>query len=58
MLRMLIVRMAYQKSDYASVLLDPIFDWLEDHFSQFHSLSDVDSFKVLFAAGLLKKLDT
>uniref|UniRef100_A0A7N0V598 Virilizer N-terminal domain-containing protein n=1 Tax=Kalanchoe fedtschenkoi TaxID=63787 RepID=A0A7N0V598_KALFE len=46
LLRALIVRIAYQKPDYASVLLHPLFVWLQDHLSQFASLSDVDSFKI------------
>ncbi|CAM8894715.1 unnamed protein product [Rhodiola kirilowii] len=57
MLRVLIVRIAYQKPDYASTLLHPTFVWLEDRVSQFSSLSDVDGFKVQrlleFLASLL-----
>ncbi|XP_072967043.1 protein virilizer homolog isoform X2 [Typha angustifolia] len=45
MLRVLIIRIACQKTECAVVLLRPIISWLDDHVDE-TSLSDMDSFKV------------
>ncbi|XP_031496398.1 protein virilizer homolog isoform X2 [Nymphaea colorata] len=58
LLRVLIVRIACQKLEYASVLVRPILSWLDDHVSESISLSDMDVFKVqrllFFLASLLE----
>ncbi|KAJ0980701.1 hypothetical protein J5N97_008956 [Dioscorea zingiberensis] len=57
MLRVLIVRVACQGSEYAITILQPIISWLDTHISQ-PSLSDTDMFKVHkllnFLASLLE----
>ncbi|KAE8717059.1 putative ATP-dependent RNA helicase DHX36-like isoform X1 [Hibiscus syriacus] len=58
MLRVFIIRIAYQKAEQASKLLRPILSWIHDHTSDLSSLSDMDAFKVYrfldFLAGLLE----
>ncbi|KAK8562208.1 hypothetical protein V6N12_049255 [Hibiscus sabdariffa] len=58
MLRVFIIRIACQKVEQASKLLQPILSWIHDHTSDLSSLSDMDAFKVYrfldFLAGLLE----
>lgn len=58
MLRVLIIRVASQKSENASLLLQPILAWIRDHVSDSSSPSDMDVYKVHrlldFLASLLE----
>ncbi|PIA54315.1 hypothetical protein AQUCO_00900690v1 [Aquilegia coerulea] len=58
MLRVFIIRIAYQKPASAVILLRPIISWIHDHVSEPYSLSDTDVFKVYrlldFLASLLE----
>ncbi|XP_038985471.1 protein virilizer homolog isoform X2 [Phoenix dactylifera] len=57
MLRVLIIRVACQRTECAVVLLRPIFSWMDNHVNE-TSLSDMDIFKMLrllhFVANLLE----
>ncbi|KAK9290992.1 hypothetical protein L1049_009175 [Liquidambar formosana] len=57
MLRVFIIRIACQKADDASVLVQPIISWIHDRLSEF-SLSDMDTYKLYrlldFIASLLE----
>jgi hypothetical protein len=46
MLRVFIVRLACLNPSYASLLLEPIIDWISDRLSELSSSSDEDSYKV------------
>ncbi|KAL5709091.1 hypothetical protein ACHQM5_019815 [Ranunculus cassubicifolius] len=58
MLRVFIIRIAYQKPDSAAILLRPIISWINNHVSETSSLTDTDVFKVYrlldFLASLLE----
>ncbi|KAF5175836.1 Embryo defective [Thalictrum thalictroides] len=58
MLRVFIIRIAYQNPDSAVILLRPIISWIHDRISEPYSLSDTDVFKVYrlldFLASLLE----
>lgn len=52
MLRVFIVRLSCQRTEGATVLLDPIFSWLNDIVNQ-TTLSDMEAFKVHGAYGAM-----
>ncbi|XP_015900411.3 protein virilizer homolog isoform X2 [Ziziphus jujuba] len=58
MLRVFVIRIAYQKAESCSVLLRPILSWISGHVSDSCSLSEMDTFKVFkyldFLASLLE----
>ena len=46
MLRVLILRIARQRSEYAIVLLHPIISWIQNHLIE-NSPDEIDAYKVL-----------
>lgn len=46
MLRILILRIARQRAEYAIVLLQPIISWVQNHVAEPSSLGDMDTYKV------------
>lgn len=49
MLRVFVIRIAYQKAENCSVLLRPVLSWISDHVSDSCSLSEMDTYKVKFS---------
>ncbi|XP_048500624.1 protein virilizer homolog isoform X2 [Beta vulgaris subsp. vulgaris] len=45
MLRILILRIARQRAEYAIVLLQPIISWVQNHVAEPSSLGDMDTYK-------------
>ena len=50
MLRVFIIRIACQKIEYASLLLQPILCCIRNHLSDLTSPSEIDAYKVLVSA--------
>lgn len=48
LLRVLIIRIACQNTDYASTLIQPVFSSIIHYVSESSSLSDTDAYKVKF----------
>lgn len=55
MLRVFIIRIACQRSDFAVRLLQPLISWIKDHMNE-TSLSEIDTFKVYRLLSFLASL--